>query len=129
MKYEDLIKTIGADERFCIVHQRYDEAFFGDYQIDLLFCNSIRIELFNDRGDVEVNLLYPRFLKTERIPIRFALDYLKAHGIYTESMIFDTTEDQDILLHNVNALQIILKYGLLGKIARQWGAYQRRMRH
>ena len=58
MSYTNFLSSISKNDKFRVIQEKYDKYFFGSYQIILLFRNSLNLEILNDRGIIEIFILY-----------------------------------------------------------------------
>ena len=124
MKYDEFISNISRNEKFKIIQNSYDENFFGNFQIVLLFINELKLEIINDRGVIEIFILYEKIFRKCQIPLWFAIGYLESKE-YTKRLVFENISSiNEFLIKNIGVLELIVNNNIKEDIARDWIKYQ-----
>ena len=126
MNYNDLLSNISSNDNIKVIHSNYNEDCFGSFQIAFLFRNKIDLEIINDRGIIEINIIHSVFgVIKEHIPFFFAVNYINGIQDQHEFAFNDINSAQEFLFNNVNILELIIERGLMSDILKGWSIYKK----
>ena len=129
MEYAELLINISKDKRFQILQSRYDESHFGDFQISLTYCNRVCIEIVNDRGVIDVYIIYKKVIEGTQIPMGYAINLLEEQNVDKNFDFSSVSDAQEFLLNNANRLDAIANPKILRDIALQWAKRKEGLHH
>lgn len=124
MRYEELLGNISRHDKFEIVEEKYEEAFFGNFQILVCFSDGLVIEINQDRGLVDIYINYSSTFKKQQIPLWFALDCMEAREIRLPTPLDSLEKAQGFLFNHVPDLQRMMEKALLSEISRRWSRWK-----
>ena len=107
---------------FTVRQERSAPDAFGDFWMDVLFSDSLPIEITSDRGVIGIEIVHRQILRRVKVPIVYAVGWAQARKM-GRSETFDTIESaQEYLFGNIDSLALILNVGLMKKIARDFSS-------
>lgn len=120
MGYEEFLLSVSQHDKFEIVEEKYEEAFFGNFQTNLLFVGELDLEIINDRGILDIFINHSGAFKKHQIPLWFAIECMKADSTKEPQILDSLMKAQEYLFNHVPLLLTIVEKNVLGDIARRW---------
>lgn len=121
MDYYKILNDISTDNRFSVYQSYYDDKYFGNYFIRVGFDEKLDLEITQDRGIIEIVILYTKLFFQTRIPLKFCIEYVRSPDELCKNYSFDNIVDaQSYLIENIKDLEIISKNNLMNKVKRKW---------
>lgn len=91
MEYEELLNILSENKNFSICESRYSPQHFGNFNIDFLYKSKIKMQILNDRGIIEIFLIYRLTFFATAVPLGFAIDFLKNSANKNNSYSFQAS--------------------------------------
>lgn len=120
MNYEELLNKLFENKDFSICEKSYNPQHFGNFNIDFLYKNRIKMQILNDRGIIEIFLIYKSLFSINTIPLGFAIDSLKN---VCKKTIYNFSNNYDAYIFLINSivyLDEIIEKDLLKNIFRNF---------
>lgn len=121
MNFDELISGIKSRKNLRILGTEYSEAAFGNFVIDVLFYDEMRMRLINDRGIIDLDILVPGWRREHKLPMKFAINSVLSQGNSNGPYEFESAEAAfEFLISNIGTLEEICKQRLPRKIWHEW---------
>lgn len=121
MEYKELLNILSENKDFSICESKYSYQHFGNFSIELLYKNKIKIHILNDRGIIEIFLTHKSLFSTDTVPLGFAIDIIK--NCTSKNAIYTFSNNYDAYLFLINStvyINEIIEKDLLKKIFRNF---------
>lgn len=119
MQYEELLKLLYENNNFDIYETSYCPQSFGNFNIMFCYKRRLDIQILNDRGIIEINIIHCPLLFEISIPFSFAIDYLNDNQINKSVHTFACISDMySFFMNNVSYLDLIADK--IREICKQW---------
>jgi hypothetical protein len=121
MSFDELLTALNDHKNIQVLDAEYNEAAFGNFVINALFCKKMWLQIINDRGIVYLEIVIHGWQRKRNLPIKIAVSCALSHGNLNCPYNFESIDTAyEFLISNLGTLEAINKKRLLGNIWREW---------